>query len=533
MDRRLSYRRGLPLLKPLPLLTESIRDDRALTGEYSKWDFLDKVAGILREHHVNYHYADLVRRFHAGETNPEAKNLTLFVDGVLGESSINDWDHAVQELRNFLNESHLEHIFVEILDHRTNATSSFAINEELYPHDIVESLYTSVQLHLSDLDLNWTTMTLLYRGHSHSDLCPTLLITALDLERDKWWSDALPKLEQMCLSVSANLHVELSHGAISFSRPSDDWNDIILNAVDFRTDLQMGGSIGAKGSGGTGSIGAAVKLHIGQDSPTTFILNPKYGYTVRSPSDYDVARHRNSLKRHLSEYTKSRDRELQFDGSVLPHIAELIAEFEDQLGQIPADDDERNVGSLFASRQGVSRDGWTVNWSLTKLNSNRSMTNGAPQALQDTLTTKDLRKTTSSPVLPLTTWAANKGISGCTVAKRGRTSGWTVGTINKYNTVTLTKEDEAGNYLEGKAWMIFPAAVYRDGHHFMESGDSGSIITQTEADFPAEKPKGEPGVMIGLGFGSVNDHALMSPLSAVFADIEEQTNGVVVEPRKI
>ncbi|KAI9712826.1 MAG: hypothetical protein M1820_001448 [Bogoriella megaspora] len=517
MDRRLSYRRGSPLLKPLPLLTKRAFTGLGSTAENSRAVLLPKIASILREHNVRYHSVDLVHRFHDDETTPEPQDVTLFIDGDLEKSSINNWDVAVQKLRNFLDESHLEQILVEMLDYKRNVTSSFAITNELYPHGTVESLYTSVKLYLKDLGLKWTTITLLYRGTELSDLHPTLLITALDLETEKWWSDALPQLEEMCLRVSPDLDVELLHGAVSFSH---ERHDVSLGDTDFGKNLQMGGSIGAEGSIGSGSIGAAVKLSTGSER----------GYTIRSPSDRDVALQKDSLNDQIATYINTRDRYVKMRGDVtedISHIGEYTTTLEDELEKIPAEDDARNVGKLFASRQGVDRNGWIVDWSLTSLD-NRFMTNEVPRKILGTRTIEQFQKTRSSTSVPLTTWMADKCISGCAVAKRGRTTGWTFGTINKYDTETLT--DRAGNTIEGKAWSIFPSDTLGDGIRFMENGDSGSMVCLTEVEFCA---RGEPGVMVGLGFGTVNGDALMSPLSAIFADIEEQLNGVVVEPRKL
>jgi hypothetical protein len=114
-------------------------------------------------------------------------------------------------------------------------------------------------------------MTLIHRGTKSSDLRPTLLITASDSEKEEWWSNTLPKLEEMCSRVSGGrVDVELLHGAIFYA---SDRRDTDLNATDFGQQLQMGGSIGAAGSKGSGTIGAAIKLRIGQDpEPTTFVL---------------------------------------------------------------------------------------------------------------------------------------------------------------------------------------------------------------------------------------------------------------------
>ena len=109
-------------------------------------------------------------------------------------------------------------------------------------------------------------MTLIHRGTNSSNLRPTLLITALDLENEKWWSNILPELKATCPQVSNGRNeIEFLHGAISYATTPN------LTAADFEEELQMGGSISAAGSDVSGAIGAAVKLLVGSDTqPTTF-----------------------------------------------------------------------------------------------------------------------------------------------------------------------------------------------------------------------------------------------------------------------
>lgn len=199
----------------------------------------------------------------------------------------------------------------------------------------------------------------------------------------------------------------------------------------------------------------------------------------------------------------------------------------DKLRGIPTHDNARNAGILFASKQDVSNGGWILDWSLTKLDDNRSMINEVP-AIKGYRRSTTLRSgiDPSEPMEPVTTWMSDACVRGRTVAKRGRSTWWTVGTVNQYETYAMESKKE----IRGKAWPIFPNAIANDSIPFFEKGDSGSVIFLTDRDII---PKTERAVMVGLGFGVVDNFCLMSPLSAVFASIEEDINAAVIEPYQL
>ena len=212
---------------------------------------------------------------------------------------------------------------------------------------------------------------------------------------------------------------------------------------------------------------------------------------------------------------------------MIERLEQRIAIFQKHLREIPVHDNARDVGSLFASRHCVSNDGYILDWSLTKLDQ-RSLTNKVPEEIYKAKSTKELRNT--EPTSNLTTWSAERDIiRGCTVVKCGRTTGWTVGTVNEFETVTLVSRE--GKEFKGKAWKILSDKIQAGGISrapFMEKGDSGCIIIRTEPGLSRES-----GVMVGLGFGVIQNFGLMTPLSVVFTDIENEGVGSIVEPRKI
>ena len=268
MDRRLHYRRGLPLLKPLPVFSVAL-ENNVLMG-HDKNDIDHKILQILKEHKLNFVTILLTGRIHSDEVDPDSRNPTYLV--AMKSSPADTWEPAVQAFRDFLDERHLQHIAVEFIDDEKSTILSFPITQKnLFTDDEVEVLYTSALRYFEHSGLKWITMTLIYRGTKPSNLHPTLFITASDLENEEWWSTILPKLETINPLVSGGrVDIELSHGAVSYSCNS---SGIDITSADFRKELQMGGSIGAAGSRGSGTIGAAVKLRMGQNMPsTTFLL---------------------------------------------------------------------------------------------------------------------------------------------------------------------------------------------------------------------------------------------------------------------
>ncbi|KAL9088036.1 MAG: hypothetical protein Q9165_006377 [Trypethelium subeluteriae] len=465
------------------------------------------------------------------------------MEGDLERSSIGNWELAVQAIRRLLDDAHLEHVGVEIIDHQKAATSSSAITEEIFPSDRVESLYTSARLYLNESGMKWTTMTLLNRGSGSSNLRPTLLVTATDLDRNQWWTETLPELEKMCHSVSSDVDAELLHGAISCTQ---DMKEPCSDAINYGPNLHMGDSMGAAGSDGSGSIGAAISLRIGDDPPAAFILSnhhvtakdqnsedSKDGYAIRAPSDCDTVFQQATLEEMIADFRRSRDKERTRYGAkadFTERMDQRIATCQQQLARIPADANTRAIGNFYKSRQGLSRDGWFIDWSLTRLGNNRSVSSEAPSAIEAARSSKALRNSTEKEVIKLTTWS-DASFQGIRIAKRGRTTGWTVGVANMYETYkasdtgTLVNPtvDQNAQGKDAKVWPVFPVRMLSESEAVLDGGDSGSIIISTEMGI---------GRMIGLGFGAINEVRLMSPLGAVFADIEEQVKGVVVEPRK-
>jgi hypothetical protein len=131
MDRRLPYRRGSPLLKPLPLVNMAITDT-GLIGDHNEDDMNNKIVEILREHDIHFRFVSLINRAQASEFGTTSLIPTYYVLVHMESSAVDTWDPAVQAIRDFLDECNLQHIVVEFMDVQRAATTSVAIMPDLF-----------------------------------------------------------------------------------------------------------------------------------------------------------------------------------------------------------------------------------------------------------------------------------------------------------------------------------------------------------------------------------------------------------------
>ncbi|KAL1798963.1 hypothetical protein ACET3X_003000 [Alternaria dauci] len=122
-------------------------------------------------------------------------------------------------------------------------------------------------------------------------------------------------------------------------------------------------------------------------------------------------------------------------------------------------------------------------------------------------------------------WTTFNSNSECVnVAKFGRTSGWTLGTINACSIAINPKSDPqvAGvcGFSEETARACFGVATRYKKEPFMEPGDSRSILVHDGS-----------GTQLGLLFGQTSaGEGMALPLDLVFQDIKKITGKAVIDP---
>ncbi|KAF2726676.1 hypothetical protein EJ04DRAFT_530063 [Polyplosphaeria fusca] len=196
---------------------------------------------------------------------------------------------------------------------------------------------------------------------------------------------------------------------------------------------------------------------------------------------------------------------------------------------------------LPASRRIVSTrettNDYGLDWSLIRLHPHSKINNVLPDFPGDMSIPPHTRVDTWMPI----------GIrEKYRVAKRGRSSQWTIGKIGSLRSVVnafyLGPEDPSNMEkntikVDGKAIFngmptVAHCIVRRDRKDFLEPGDSGALVLL--APKVGRKHPGPPGTIVGLCYASNlnTGGAYMMSMEAVIESINKVTGGTVTFPRK-
>lgn len=170
---------------------------------------------------------------------------------------------------------------------------------------------------------------------------------------------------------------------------------------------------------------------------------------------------------------------------------------------------DRTAGHVFASSGyrtaplGQDRD-WALDWSLTRLTSPRTLKNNSKNHMGEKSDFDFWQK-----VFP----------QGRQVTKLGRSTGWTMGTVNAIAAV-FSKEDTTYK----KRVFAWPA-VAKFGSQFAIPGDSGSVVYDAEMHYTT-------GNWIGLLFAAneATGVGYFTPIDVIFDDIAAVTGCEIVDP---
>jgi hypothetical protein len=170
-----------------------------------------------------------------------------------------------------------------------------------------------------------------------------------------------------------------------------------------------------------------------------------------------------------------------------------------------------------------------LNWALLEITPSRSVANRLPKTgMKTNGATKHLVEgQLCNTWTPLDSGKTHMKRDKVEVAKHGRTTGYTFGTINcaltKINPDVdlvwekLGKVYHLGNSKVGVCYSI----AKRGKNDFVDSGDSGSVVVHDGT-----------GTWLGLLFGeSATGSGLMLPMDLIVKDIENVTGLVVIEPK--
>jgi hypothetical protein len=187
-------------------------------------------------------------------------------------------------------------------------------------------------------------------------------------------------------------------------------------------------------------------------------------------------------------------------------------------------------GSAQPKGKGASANvNFLLNWALLETTPSRSVANKLPKTGMKThgATTRLVEGQLCNTWTPLNSGKTHMKRDEVEVAKHGRTTGYTFGTINCALTKINPECDSIWEKL-GKLYHLSNSKVgvcysiaKRGKNEFVGSGDSGSVVVHDGT-----------GTWLGLLFGeSATGSGLMLPMHLIVKDIENVTGLVVIEPK--
>ncbi|KAI5301643.1 hypothetical protein KEM56_001505 [Ascosphaera pollenicola] len=552
IDTRIPYRTGWPKLPVLHTWTCQEGNPMKYIPNYDK--IVDRVKTILRKRNLPSRDIMACHRLPYGVEAKEA-NVATATLLIITDFDGGNYFLATRDIRRFLASMDI-HICIEILDRRTFKLRTFAVLPsekklvELWTHGLRNDLINI----LSHSKMQWTSLSLFHRGYENTrEKCPaTIVIGAVDPSDSKWAKEVIPKIRE---KYNDDLAIEVTHqNRSSFVTTEGEEHSAgrNLNPRHFVRKIKMGTSCGAHELMESATFGGMVRLKKFKEDEGCFALSTHNGLMsdclekataggkslspndkvvsqaqlrVDCPSDHDTKTILECTKTNIDDTKNvlSRERkkaktwknffstdyqaqseianELTFEVADLKKIRQSIESF------------DRRAGHLYASSgyrvRGESR--CPLDWSLTKLLEARNMKNGLEgRAVPGAMTLTNMN-----------TWR-KLDFRGRTVAKFGRSSHWTQGTINSVESVFSGREFPYDGMFT--CWPVVP-----ETDTFAQPGDAGSLVLD------AADRSHTQGTWLGLLMGSdtVNGIGYVTPIYAVFADIEKTTGCTIAEPTEV
>ncbi|KAF2109328.1 hypothetical protein BDV96DRAFT_605039 [Lophiotrema nucula] len=585
IDSRLPYRIGCPTLPVLPV--ESRESHQNLDTAFPNWfDHQYNIYGVFRKHDIPLEAMHFEYRVNHGIAASDCY-LTLVLVSRYDHGCQDQWVKAVKEIRSSLVQSEI-YWTIELIDQRVYNTGPPHVSPILSTdRDLIEGWKrVKPDFYATMENRDWKVVDVFrravpYRAY-YSKMEPTIIISAADANDDIWWRSTLPALRQLleANSMKADIVVVFHKGlslmtaAATLPKGGFEPNPTLREAY-YDCPLSMGTSCGTSGSTSSGTLGGRIKLqkggsihelgltnfHVLKDAfkdqgsiSGPFHPDPAQLYeTVVSPSDRD---HRSALELLLD----AQDKFHQTFGHLLALEPECFSTLDlddgqkfdqvravstreqsleralDRVCQARHDDCRIYAASGFRTRN-IPPNNWALDWCLFKVG---PLTGLLPETIScqaDWVPSIARHLCDEDKVTQYCKISANEHYQ---VMKRGRTSGWTRGTISAIDsTIRMeTRPEDPKLKLPTNQQVRFKekfgdelVSVHaivgtKSTEPFLYPGDSGSLVLLDQAS-------NIPGVsIVGLAC-SGNVYTLASymiPMDVVVADIEEVTGGQVIEP---
>ncbi|KAF2733830.1 hypothetical protein EJ04DRAFT_564829 [Polyplosphaeria fusca] len=583
IDNRLAYRIGYPMLPVLPVETlrpygtPAIQDNTAFNMRIN--DILSNL--------IEFKIHGFVHRFPRGASPTGTLTFLVTSRHVLGSQA--EWRMCVLELRRFIIEETKTQVAVEIVD-RTVAFSSPIPKVIDFRQEDVITAASKLLPKVTDLigQHQWISIDVLrwYFPYSYPAYQPAIVICARDASETLWWSDTLPKIRKVLEQAGGHLKVALlyldsltlmmdklpdanmSSDAEPNTWPEPDPN--ITEGMYKSTGVTIGTSCGLKGSENSGTLGGAVQLnkdgktydcgltncHVlladtNVDLKQPLTPNPRFGgMKAMSPSDQDhkfVSAKRKKGFKEAERLYKGYYREWCNVTEKEEDVGSKKDEKEVAWKRLKEAEDfgnRREMGTIFAASGyttcslGETTNDYGLDWGLIWLNPHCKINNVIPDLPKDASIPANTRIDTWMPIGIRDTYR---------VAKRGRTSQWTLGSIgpllSKLKPFYLGLEDPSnmvqdtiriGDVTHNNGPIVAHCIVAeRKGKKdFMQRGDSGSLVLLAPKE--GENDLGPAGTIVGLCYASniSTGGAYMMTMESVIESINKVTGGTVTMPKK-
>ncbi|KAJ4371127.1 hypothetical protein N0V83_004343 [Neocucurbitaria cava] len=377
----------------------------------------------------------------------------------------------------------------------------------------------------------------------------------------------------------------------------DEGSEIFATIESYRNDVQMGASIGVDNSNTSGTVSACVELctpkgekimcaltnhhvaatsdELANECPVGQYLDPNHRLAreqvvrIMSPSDKDHERLKswNSMQVRDLELVEQMRKERGKDCNVIDK--RLLAARNDatKLGQDGGVSPDRYLGAVWASSghrtapnttytteqarrwsrirntnetcqhtnirnqeaslaeliNGSTLE-WGLNWALIKVQAPRSLSSDVPASGSRVHIPEGALCTRYGDIQPERCYS---------VAKLGRTTGWTTGEVNQIESLVHLRYDNTSvvpidlRKRFGKIVLAYAIVSDVEQKDFIAGGDSGSVVLLNERNPEA--------TMLGLGFASnkATFVGYMLPMSHIIEDIERVTSSKVTMPERV
>jgi hypothetical protein len=431
---------------------------------------------------------------------------------------------------------------------------------------------------------SWVAIDVLYRELPSHGMQPTVIINASDANDDSWDS-ILPALFQLLQDNHVELNVVVLFlrdlnltGANCSVSHAGDTEDFAPPHHSIRErfcedEVQMGTSCGIAGSSGAGTLGGRLKLQKGtsvldlgltnyhvlknaftDEGPSAGLFPPQseqlYG-AVNSPSDLDykaeirtlqedVAKYKERLKdiskqlELLTEEDPRWDSKLNMKSLWQAHLnaSELVLRVAESyscyLGHVYAASGFQTCINQRYLELPEHRN-WASDWCLVQLDPLKPISCMVGDVSSDALFPYGTE---------VTRYCSISKDENYRVLKRGRTTGWTTGTLSAIDSVIrsrdqhppelpTTQELRAGEKWDQNAVRVHTIIGSEKRPQFLEPGDSGSLVLLKEHS------DSQGALVIGLGFAAnaACQASYIIPMDLLVEDTERATEAKVIEPQ--